>query len=181
MSSPSRPADRANRASHPVLSVREIALLSLLGALIFATKFALASLPNINLNSLLIILTVVFFGWKAFYSVGVYIMLEGLVFGFSVWWFSYIFVWPVLVFVAMLFRKNESPLLWAVIAGAYGLCFGPLMYIPYFFINGGWEMYFAMWVNGIPFDLVHCGGNFVLTLVLYRPLHALLTRLVEKS
>jgi energy-coupling factor transport system substrate-specific component len=55
------------------------------------------------------------------------------------------------------------------------------MYIPYFFINSGWEMYFAMWVNGIPFDLVHCGGNFVLTLVLYKPLHTLLRQLVEKS
>lgn len=171
MSSPSRSAG----------NTREIALLSLMGALIFATKFALVSLPNINLNSLLIILTVVFFGWKAFYSVGVYIMLEGLIFGFGVWWFSYLFVWPVIVVVAMLFRKNESPVLWAVIAGTYGLCFGPLMYIPYFFINGGWEMYFAMWVNGIPFDLVHCVGNFVLTLVLYRPLHTLLTRLVKKS
>ena len=172
---------RSSSPSAGKLSVREIALLPLMGALIFAAKEALYALPNINLNAVLIILCAVFFGWKGMFSVGIYVMLEGLVNGFHIWWFSYIFVWPVLVFVAMLFRKNESPLLWAVIAGAYGLCFGPLMYLEYFAINGGWEMFLAMWVNGIPFDLVHCGGNFVLTLVLYRPLHALLTRLVEKT
>ena len=151
-----------------------------MGALIFATKFALAAIPNINLNSPLIILTTVFFGWKALFSVYVYIMLEGLVFGISVWWFSYLAVWPVLVIAAMVLRRNDSVVIWAVVAGIYGLLFGPLMYIPYFFINGGWEMYFAMWVNGIPFDLAHCIGNFVLTLVLYPPLHALLKKLTAR-
>ena len=61
MSSPSRSAGK--------LSAREICVLALMAALIFGTKVALASLPNINLNSVLIILTVVFFGWKALYTV----------------------------------------------------------------------------------------------------------------
>ena len=68
------------------LSVRELCLLALIGALIFATKAALAAIPNVNLNTTIIILTVVFFGWKALYAVGVYIMLEGLVFGLGIWW-----------------------------------------------------------------------------------------------
>ena len=152
-----------------------------MAALIFASKVALAALPNINLNSLLIILTVVFFGWKSLYTVYVYVMLEGLVFGFSIWWFGYLYVWAILVVVAMLLRKNDSAVIWAVIAGLYGLIFGPLMYLEYFVINGGWEMFFAMWVSGIPYDLAHCGGNFVFTLVLYRPLHKVMERLMEKG
>ena len=152
-------------------SALEITTLSLMGALIFAAKFALASLPNININAPLIILTTVFFGWKALYSVGIYVALEGLIFGFSTWWVSYVFIWPLLVVVAMVFRKNDSVWLWAVIAAFWGLCFGPLMYIPWFCIMGGWKGYFAMWIAGIPFDLVHCAGNFVATLVLYRPLY----------
>lgn len=152
-----------------------------MAALIFASKVALAALPNINLNSLLIILTVVFFGWKSLYTVYVYVMLEGLVFGFSIWWFGYLYVWAILVVVAMLLRKNDSAVIWAVIAGLYGLIFGPLMYLEYFAINGGWEMFFAMWVSGIPYDLAHCGGNFVFTLVLYRPLHKVMERLMEKG
>ena len=152
-----------------------------MAALIFASKVALAALPNINLNSLLIILTVVFFGWKSLYTVYVYVMLEGLVFGFSIWWFGYLYVWAILFVVAMLLRKNDSAVIWAVIAGLYGLIFGPLMYLEYFAINGGWEMFFAMWVSGIPYDLAHCGGNFVFTLVLYRPLHKVMERLMEKG
>ena len=151
-------------------------MLALMAALIFASKVALASLPNININSVLIILTVVFFGWKALYTVYVYVLLEGLVFGFSVWWYGYLYVWALLVAAAMLLRKNDSALIWAVVAGVFGLVFGPLMYLEWFAINGGWEGFFAMWVAGIPYDLTHCGGNFVFTLALYRPLY----RVMEK-
>ncbi len=150
-----------------------------MAALIFSSKVALAALPNINLNSVLIILTVVFFGWHALLTVYVYVLLEGLVFGFSIWWFGYLYVWDVLVVAAMLLRKNESALVWAVVAAVFGLCFGPLMYLEYFAINGGWEMFFAMWVAGIPYDLTHCIGNFVFTLVLYRPLYKVMRRLIN--
>ena len=104
-------------------------MLALMAALIFASKVALASLPNININSVLIILTVVFFGWKALYTVYVYVLLEGLFFGFSVWWYGYLYVWAVLVAAAMLLRKNDSALIWAAVAGVFGLVFGPLMYL----------------------------------------------------
>ena len=173
MSSPSQSAGK--------LSVKEICVLALMAALIFGTKVALVSLPNINLNSVLIILTVVFFGWKALYTVYVYVLLEGLVFGFSVWWVGYLYVWAVLVAAAMLLRKNDSALIWAVVAGVFGLIFGPLMYLEYFAINGGWEMFFAMWVAGIPYDLTHCIGNFVFTLVLYRPLYKVIDAILNKK
>ena len=150
-----------------------------MGALLFAAKAALASLPNINLNAVLIILTTVFFGWRALYSVGVYVMLEGLIFGgngYMLWWFGYLYTWPLLVCVCMAFRRNDSALIWAVIAAVFGLVFGPLMYLEYFAINGGWEMFFTMWVSGTPYDLAHCAGNFVFTRVLSRPL----CRVMEK-
>ena len=154
-------------------------MLALMAALIFGTKVALAGIPNVNLNTLLIILTVVFFGWKALYTVYIYVLLEGLIFGFSVWWVGYLYVWAILVVVAMLLRKNDSALLWAVVAGVYGLVFGLLMYLEWFAINGGWEGYFAMWVAGIPYDLTHCVSNFVLTLVLYRPLYRVMDAILN--
>ncbi|MBR4550500.1 MAG: hypothetical protein IKO83_11380 [Oscillospiraceae bacterium] len=161
------------------LSAREICILALMAALIFGSKVALASLPNININSVLIILTTLFFGWKALYTVYVYVLLEGLVFGFSVWWVGYLYVWAILVIVTMLFRKNDSALFWAVVAGIFGLCFGLLMYLEWFAINGGWRGFFAMWVAGIPYDLTHCAGNFAFTLVLYRPLRRVMEKLVS--
>ena len=96
-----------------------------MGALIFAVKAALSAIPNVQLNAVLIILTTVFFGWKALATVWIYVLLEGLIFGFSTWWVSYVFIWPLLVVVAMLFRQNRSALLWAVIAGFWGCCSGP--------------------------------------------------------
>ncbi len=161
------------------LSARDVCILALMAALIFGSKVALASLPNINVNAVLIILTVVFFGWRSLYTVYVYVLLEGLVFGFSVWWVGYLYIWAILVVVAMLFRKNDSAWIWAVIAALFGLCFGPLMYLEWFTINGGWEGFFAMWIAGIPYDIAHCVGNFVFTLVLYRPLHTVMEKLLE--
>ncbi len=145
-------------------------MLAFFAALIFSVKTALASIPNVNLNALLIILATVYFGWRALYTVGVYILLEGLFFGFSLWWFSYLYIWPLLVVLVMIFRRNRSPLLWAVLAGVYGLLFGPLMYIGYFAIVGGWRGYIAMWIAGIPYDLIHAVSNFLTVLVLFKPL-----------
>ena len=173
MNSPSRPAGK--------LRAIEITTLSLMGTLIFAAKFALASLPNININAVLIILTTIFFGWKALYSVAIYVLLEGLIFGFQIWWICYVFIWPLLVAAAMLFRKNDSAVIWAVIAGFWGLGFGPLMYIPYFCILGGWKGFWLMWLNGIPFDLIHCAGNFTFTLALYRPLCQVMGSFLQKT
>ena len=60
MNSPT-PSDKA-----PV-PLRELCFLAIAAALMFATKVALSSLPNVNLNALIIILVTVYFGWKALY------------------------------------------------------------------------------------------------------------------
>ena len=171
MNSRSKPAGK--------LATREVAVLAVLGALLFATKAALATLPNIHLNAVIIILGAVFFGWKIMYSIAVYILLEGAIFGFGLWWMCYWYLWPILGAVAVLLRKNRSPLLWAVVAGAHGLTFGALCAIPYLFI-GGWAMALSTWVSGIPFDLAHCAGNFVLTLLLFKPLYGAMEKICGK-
>lgn len=156
-------------------------MLAFFAALMFSVKTALASIPNVNLNALLIILAAVYFGWRALYAVGVYILLEGLIFGFSIWWFSYLYIWPLLVVLAMLFRENDSPLLWAILAGVYGLLFGPLMYIGYFAVLGGWRGYAAMWIAGIPYDLIHAVSNFLTVLSLFKPLSRIMDHFVRAS
>ena len=76
---------------------------------------------------------------------------------------------------------TDTPVIWAVVAGIFGLVFGPLMYLEYFAINGGWEMFFAMWTAGIPYDLTHCAGNFVFTLALYKPLYRVMEALLQQQ
>lgn len=160
-------------------SLRELTLLSLIGVMMFALQLAMASLPNIHMTALLIILTAVFFGWKCLFSVAVFIMLEASVWGFGLWWLCYWYLWPLLAVPAVLMRKNRSAFLWAVLAAIHGLFFGAFCCVPYLFI-GGWEMALSYWVSGLSFDLIHCAGNFVLTLLLFPPLYKTMARLMEK-
>lgn len=151
------------------LSAREMSLLALMGALMFVMQLAMASLRNVHITAVLIILTAVFFGWRVMYAVFVFVLLEGLTWGFGLWVISYMYLWPILAAVAVLLRRNDSALVWAIVAAVHGLFFGLGCSIPYLFI-GGWSMAFSYFVSGLLFDIRHCIGNFVLTLVLYRPL-----------
>ena len=154
------------------MPIRELVELSLTGALMVGTQVAMAALPNINLVSVLIILTVIVYGVKAFYSVYVFVLLEGLIYGFGLWFINYLYIWSILTVIALIFRKNENRLIWAVIAGLFGLSFGILCAIPYIFI-GGPAFAVSYWLSGIPFDITHCVSNFVLTLLLLAPLQKL--------
>lgn len=166
--------------SKPSAPLRDLSLLGLMGALMFALQLALSSLPNIHVTALLIILTAVFFSWNCLFSVAVFIMLEGLVWGFGLWWACYWYLWPALAIPAILLRRNRSAFLWAVLAGLHGLFFGALCSLPYLLI-GGWQAAFSMWISGLGFDLVHCAGNFVLTLTLFKPLYHTMEKLMQAS
>ncbi len=150
--------------------------LALMGALMVASQVAMAALPNIHIVALLIIITTLCFSWRAIFSVAVFVLLEGLIYGFGIWWISYLYAWPLLVPVVIFFRKNDSALFWAVIAGVHGLFFGAMTAVPYLFI-GGRQAALSYWISGIPFDLLHCAGNFSVTLVLLNPLLKLTRKL----
>lgn len=164
---------------HRPMGARELVLLALLGALLLVTKLALAWLPNIEPVSLLVLVYTAVLGWKALAPVYVYVMMEILIWGLGFWNLCYTYVWLVLVVLAMLFRKMESPLGWAVLSGAFGLSFGALDALPY--LAGGPMAALSRWVAGIPFDLLHCAGNFVLALALERPLYQVLVRLRDRD
>lgn len=159
--------------------LREMTVLALLGAMMMATQVALSALPNIHLVAVFVILATLLFGWKALYSVYIFVILEGLIYGISMWFFNYLYIWTILTVVSVFFRKNRSRWFWAALAGIYGLCFGALCSIPYF-LTGGWAGGFSYWVAGIPFDLIHCVSNAVLTFTLLMPLYKLCCKLLKR-
>ena len=73
-------------------------------------------------------------------------------------------------------KGTRASLGWAVFSGAFGLFFGALCGIVDVFI-GGFAYAVAKWVTGIPFDLAHAGGNFILALILFVPLRTLVDKL----
>ena len=133
-------------------------------------------LPNIEPVSLMVLLFGAVLGRKALYPVYVYVALECLLFGLNLWSVNYLYVWPLLALLGWLFRGMESPWGWAVLSGAFGLGFG-LLCAPVYLVTGGWAFAVSWWVSGIPFDLFHCAGNFVIALALFKPLRRTLERL----
>lgn len=150
------------------LTLRDMALGGLLAALMYASQIVMAGLPNIEAVSFLVILYTLFFPILMPYILAVFILLEGLTFGFGIWWVCYLYLWPLLAVISHLLRRQNYALFWAIISGVYGLLFGALCAIPWFFA-GGLQMGVAYWLSGIPYDIAHCLGNFTLMLLLYRP------------
>ena len=126
------------------------------------------------------------------YTLAVFVLLEGLLYGFGLWWFSYLYIWAILAVAAWLFRKMESRLGWGLLCGFYGLIFGTLTAIPVLILSGpaatlayiisgigGWTMALSYWVSGIPFDLIHGVSNFLLAFLLLPTLRRVLARLTR--
>ena len=136
----------------------------------------MAGLPNIEPVSLFVMLFAVVFGKKCVYPIYTYVVMEFLFYGLHLWSVNYLYIWMIPAVVAWLLREVEHPLLWAVISGAFGMLFGFLC-VPVYIVSGGIEFAISWWISGIPFDLTHAIGNFVIALLLFVPLRKLLTKL----
>lgn len=162
-----------------LLSLKEIALFGVLGALTFGAKVVMSGLPNIEPVSLLVMLYAVVFGRKSLYPIYLYVMLEILFYGIQLWNINYLYVWAVLALAAYLLRAMTHPLAWALLSGVFGLLFGALC-APVYLFSGGIGLAVSWWVSGIPYDITHCIGNFVIALVLFVPLRKLLDKLYKQ-
>lgn len=158
---------------------RDIALAGVMIATIEAAKLALAFLPNVELVTLLLILYTLTFGRKIVCVIAAFLLLEGCLYGFGLWWIMYAYIWPLIAGLAWMFRRRESVWFWSIFSGTCGLFFGALCSVPYLFI-GGVKAMFAWWVAGIPYDLIHCVSNMVLCFLLFAPLKAVLSSLERK-
>lgn len=159
------------------LTIKEITLIGMMVAVIEVCKVAFAGLPNIELTSFWIIMFTLFFGKRILFVVPVFILIEGAMYGAQMWWIMYLYAWPLLVLLTWMFRKQKSVWFWSVLSGLFGLMFGFLCSFPYVVIGAvdggirnGLYAGFTWWVAGIPWDIVHAIGNFVIMLVLYKPI-----------
>lgn len=172
------------------LSIKDIALIAMMVAIIEVCKVSLSFLPNIELTTFWLIMFTRFFGKKIIYVVPIFIIIEGAIYGMNIWWIMYLVVWPLLVFISYLFKERKSIWFWSIFSGMFGLFFGALCTIPYIIVNAfstglstGIKLGIAWWIAGIPWDLVHGIGNFVLMFVLHIPVTVVLykTRTVNKE
>ena len=165
------------------LTARDIALIGVMVAVIEVCKVVLMSIPNVELTTFWLIMFSLYFGSRVFFAVPVFILIEGLLFGFGLWWVMYLYVWPLVALLSFLLKKMDSVIGWSVFAGAFGLFYGFFCSFPYVAIGAadgglvaGIRYALAWWVAGIPYDIIHGVANFAIMLVLYRPIRAIMEK-----
>ena len=162
------------------LTARDIALVGVMVAVIECCKFALMHIPNVELTSFWIVIFTLFLGRRIFLAIPVFILVEGAVFGFGIWWVMYLYAWPLLALAVLLLKRAVSGAVgWAMVSGLFGLMFGALCAISYIPISG-MSGAVAWWVAGIPWDILHGVANFALMLALYRPVRRVMELANEK-
>ena len=119
--------------------VLRLVLSGLMGALLVVSKQAMSSLPNLEPVSLFLILFALELPRETPGAITVFILLQGVLYGFGLWWVMYLYVWYLLALLAWLLRRMDNAFFWAVF-------------------------------SGLSYDALHGVGNFVLMLLLYRPL-----------
>lgn len=167
------------------LNIREMAVFSMLGALMFASKQIMALAPNIHLLGVFIIAFTVVYRAKALYPIYIFVLLEGVFGAFSTWWIPYLYIWTVLWGVTMLLpKKMPKPVavvVYAVVNALHGFGFG-VLYAPVQALLFGlnFKGMLAWIAAGFPFDVIHGCSNFGCGLLLILPVILILKRL-ERS
>lgn len=167
------------------LSIKEIAVFSMLGAMMYASKVLMDLLPNIHLIGTFIVAITVVYGKKALYPIYIFVFVTGLLNGFATWWIPYLYIWAVLWGAVMLLPKNMPkkirPVVYMVVCGLHGLLYG-VLYAPaqalLFGLN--WDGMIAWIAAGLPFDITH-GISNLLCGVLILPLASVLKKAEKLS
>ncbi len=167
----------------PPLSVWEMALFAMFGALMYASKVAMAALPNIHLIGTFVMALTLVFRKKALIPLYLYVLLEGVFGGFTTWWIPYLYVWTVLWGVTMLLPKqmpkSAACVVYPLVCALHGLAFGTL-FAPaqalFFHLN--FEQTLTWIAAGLPFDVTHAIGNLFAGLLIL-PLSELLQKLLK--
>ena len=163
------------------LSVREMAIFSMLAALMFCSKIIMDALPNIHLLGMFIMVYTIVFRLKALIPIYLFIFMTGLYGGFGLWWIPYLYIWTILWGIAMLLPrrmpKRVAAIVYPALCAIHGLAYGALYAPAQALIFGlDFEGMIAWIIAGLPFDLLHGLGNLVAGLLIL-PLSEILKRL----
>ena len=158
--------------------LKMLILSAVFGALLIAIQVVMGFLPNIELvTTLLLVFAAVCKGYT-FVSVYVFVLAEGLIYGFNLWWLGYLYIWLIPTVMGILMRNIKNPIFHAVFSAIFGLMFGILMSPPDLLL--GKHEALAYIIAGIPFDIMHCISNGILTALLYLPLKTVLEKAIYK-
>ncbi len=153
------------------ITTRELAVFALLGTLMYLSKLLLEGLPNVHLLGMLTMSYTLVYRWKALIPIYVYVFLNGLYAGFMPWWIPYMYIWAVLWGITMLLPekmpKKVQAVVYPIVCALHGLLFGTLYAPAQAVMYGlGFKATVAWIAAGLPWDLIHAGGNLVFGLLI---------------
>ena len=166
-------------------SIYETVLFAVLGAIMFCSKLLMEALPNIHLLGMFTMVFAIVFRKKGLVPIYVYAMLCGLYAGFNAWWVPHLYIWTIL-FAVTLALPQKMPqkvafVVYPAVCCLHGLLYGTL-YAPAqaLFFGLSFKSTIAWIIAGLPFDIIHGVGNFVLGFLVL-PLSALLKKAIKSN
>ncbi len=167
------------------LPLADLAVFSMFAALMFCSKQLMEFLPNIHLLGMFTMVLTVAYRKYALIPIYLYVILQGLYAGFSLWWMPYLYIWTVLWGITMLLPKKmpakAAAVVYPVVCALHGLLYG-VLYAPAQALLFGLDFeQMLAWIGaGASFDIMHCVGNAVAGLLIL-PLSKLLIKLRSKT
>ena len=165
------------------LTVREITVFAMLGAILFGCKALLEIIPNIHPTAMLIAVYTTVYRKKAIFPILVYLVLDTVKWGFATmvpYWYIFPLLWLCLLALPRSLSGVRLQIAVTAICTLFGLLFGAL-YAPWQAVL--FRLSFSkmlLWIAaGFPFDLMHATGNFAASF-LTLPLVRLLRRIDKR-
>lgn len=176
--------NKKDKSKSAKLTVTELTIFAMLGALMYCSKLIMEWAPNIHLLGMFVMVFTLVYRKKALIPLYIFVFMIGLFNGFSIWWFPYLYIWTILWGLTMLLPRKMStkaktmvyPLICALHGFAYGTLYAPAQALLFGF---NFEQTMAWIVSGLPWDLIHGISNFAAGLMIL-PLVNLLTKLNQQ-
>ncbi len=164
------------------ITTKEMLIFSMLGTIIFLSDILMEGLPNIHGVAMFCALFTLMYRTKALIPIYVYVLLNGLYAGFALWWVPYLYIWTILWAFIMIIPKSTTDktrfIMCTALCSLHGLLFG-ILYAPLQAIMFGLNFNgMITWIlAGIPFDILHLIGNFVVSFLII-PLYKALKKFI---
>lgn len=153
------------------ITIIDMTVFSMLGALMYASKVLMDLLPNVHLIGVFIVAETVVYRSKALYPLYVFVFLAGLLNGFATWWLPYLYIWTILWGMAMLIPKNfdgkKLMVCSMAVCSLHGFLFGTL-YAPAqaLIFHLDFKGMISWIIAGLPYDCIHGVSNLVCGLLI---------------
>ncbi|MGI6167695.1 MAG: hypothetical protein ACOYIA_06140 [Eubacteriales bacterium] len=178
---PDHPAGKPGSVPRYTQRLRDMAVFSMAGAMMFSSDLIMDALPNIHLVGMFTMLLTLIYRHRALIPIYIYVLLTAVYWGFSPWVVPCFYVWAVLWGVTMLLPRNIPDLaaafVYPLVCCLHGLLFGTLCAPAQALLFGlNFRQMIAWIVAGLPFDLIHAAGNLAAGLLVL-PLSKILKKL----